>query len=307
MNFGSVNDIILGNNGLPCTTADLVVYAAGSGIDQAAVDLGVAVINDDPVNTAASTYVTRTSTAVSFTDLPGAFDGLSFEQQAHTAHGLLDPSVATAENGGGIASLSVLRATIAGSTQISETLLQGPHSQNGIIENAAGSNTYALDVGANLMPQIATAPTYSVANHAITWTENATGSATPVAELAEIDYARGSGSDSLQVSWHVAAARAGQTITYPVLPTDVASFAPTASDVVTVESLTSVKPPVGYDSVRPLVFAINDPAQLVTAAVGKAAIQEYPSLPANGLPAARTVRGHAAWHLKMGPAQKRAH
>ena len=194
MTPGSADDITLGNEGSACGTADILVYASGSGVDATAADLAVAVTANGDISTAAATYVNRTTTTPTYTDVPAGIDGLSFTQVAHTSHGVLDEVDEEGAVTGGSATLAaVKRAVITGSTQITETEFEGSFSGNTIVENGAALSTYSLDVGANTQPQFSALPTFSVANHAVSWTESATGSATPVVQIAEIEYGRGSG------------------------------------------------------------------------------------------------------------------
>lgn len=109
--------------------------------------------------------------------------------------------------------------------------------------NTAGS-TFAMDWGAALTPDFATAPAYDVAGHAVNWTSGTAGVAVDFSET-EIRVTRANSS----WLWLNLNKRSSQ-ILFPVLPDAGATYMPLATDTIAVVQTVVWSVVGGYDAVR---------------------------------------------------------
>lgn len=212
-------------------------------------------------------YSDLTDVKFEYTNLPDNVSSVTVSHTLTTSHGVLESF------SGGIA-LDVPTALItfseppvADAVGIIDATIQTNSSQHEVIQRKAvtASNTFDL---AGLLPEFGDGTFYNVTTKRVSWREADTGGRPDLTTvtLHVPPGQQGSGAPpSRSWDWQLVAPYApGGELTYPTLPTDVASWAPTASDNVTVEGLTNIKVPGGYDALRGQAFSIRDYSPLIT-------------------------------------------
>jgi hypothetical protein len=151
----------------------------------------------------------------------------------------------------GAGMLALREPTIDGtSSVITANLFTG--SRQHIVSWFAASSTYTLDMAGLLLPTIGF-PSYDAATRKLTWDEADTG-ATPDLTIAGINV---SATSERTWRWVIAAPYRRGEVTFPSLPTDVASWAPGPDDSVSADRQINAKVTGGYDAVRGLALDLR--------------------------------------------------
>jgi hypothetical protein len=112
------------------------------------------------------------------------------------------------------------------------------------------ATTYALDLGARILPDFATRPVFEQPTHSITWNE--TGTNEP-----DFVFADGSGyRASTSWYWQIVGPRTGAYLTLPLLPTDVFDYNFGPADFPQIYRVIQAKTSGGYDAVRAEVLSM---------------------------------------------------
>jgi hypothetical protein len=138
-----------------------------------------------------------------------------------------------------------------------------------------------IDLSAMQLPRYALPAGFTpfvFADRMVRWPEHPGGTLQPDVVRARIRVYRDDIPQGRAWTWQVVAARGeGPEIRFPTLPTDTFDFNPTEGDVVSLEELTNVHLPGGYDAVRAHGFARF--LDFITAGTGRMVVQTLWSEP----------------------------
>jgi hypothetical protein len=265
-------DIYLNNCG---ATTDMLVETTDANGQPASWFFHPSVaVSDLATVTLTDTYVPRTDTTLSFTNVPAPYEALAFGNTSISPRGpLYDVQYATSVTAGA-ASKMFPRPAFAGATTVTSihptpTNLIGSQS---VVEWGPAS-VVAFDLSGALLPLYETTPTFSASTHAVSWT--AAAGAAPDFVVSEVYAQRFTAPPNNAWKWRIVAPYA-TTVTLPVLPASAAQYNITSDDTPVVQELTTAKVPGGYDAVRARLHSVRT-AQgldgLVTGATGRIAYE----------------------------------
>jgi len=246
-------------------TADIVVLAStlNSAVKvpvSALFHPNVALTQGGTVDLTADTY--RPLTGVTFNYVNAPNTTLTISHTLVSAAGRLAPFAAVFT--GKPATLE--EPAIPGATGIVDTAV-GLTGEHHVVDWGPFAATYMLDMNNLLLPDVTAAPSFNAATMHVSWTEATVGVA-PDLTTTTIDVARIDG--SRRWHWTVAAPYTAGALAFPVLPTDVADWAPSASlDRVDVTALTNAKVPGGYAAVRAHVHDVREATEFVAGPSGR--------------------------------------
>jgi hypothetical protein len=216
-------------------------------------------------------YSVLTDVKFEYTNLAANINEVRISHTVTTSHGVIEQFNGTTARDGTTALITFSEPPVANAVGIIDATIQTNFSQHEVIQRKAvtASNTFDL---AGLLPEFGDGTFYNVTTKRVSWQEAATGvrpDLTTVTLNVVHPGQQGSGADPgtdpRQWLWHLVAPYApGGEQTYPTLPTDVASWAPSVTDNVTVQGLGHLKVPGGYDALRGQAFSILDYSPLIT-------------------------------------------
>jgi hypothetical protein len=249
----------------------------------------VPVVDQGTVDLSAATWVAADPKTWTFTNEP-ALTALDVQDDLVDAQGTVFSTSFETPSDAQDPTMTIPVPAFAGATEIISTTIFTA-SIHGLVDWGPYTSTYSVDVGARMLADFTSAPTYDPAAHTVSITEAATGG---VADFISTVIHAERASDGRQWDWNIAAPHA-TTITLPALPTDVYDFNIAATDAVDVELWGAAKVPGGYDAVRPHVFTSSGGQELVTelGANGSIALVQYLPL-ATDRPASRVTMGNHA-------------
>jgi len=244
--------------------ADIVVLASTlNGVVKVPVSAlfhpNVALTQGGTVDLTADTY--RPLTGVTFNDTNAPNATITISHTLVSAAGRIAPFVT--DFTGKPATLE--EPTIPGATSIVDTAV-GLTSEHHVVDWGPLAATFTLDLNNWLRPDLTAAPSFSAATKLVSWTEGPAGAA-PDLTTTTIDVTRSA--PARHWHWTVAGPYTAGALAFPVLPTDVADWAPAASDRVVVTALTNAKVPGGYAAVRAHVHDVRDPTEFVAGPSGR--------------------------------------
>jgi len=245
--------------------ADIVVLASMlNGVVKVPVSAlyhpNVALTQGGTVDLTADMYQPLTGVTFNYMNAPNTT--LTISHALVSAAGKLAPFVTTFT--GKLATLN--EPAIPGATSIVDTAV-GLTGEHHVVDWGPFAATYMLDMSNLLLPDVTAAPSFNAATKLVSWTE-ATAAGAPDLTMTTIDVARNDASRHWH--WTVAGPYTAGALAFPVLPTDVADWAPSASlDRVTVTALTNAKVPGGYAAVRAHVHDVRDPTEFVAGPSGR--------------------------------------
>lgn len=180
--------------------------------------------------------------------------GFSFTHTFASARGGLGiPFEGSIVLAGGSGSTTIRVPTVAGAVSVVDSSLYTGTRQH-VVDWKASAAAYALDLTDAMLPNMADDVGYAYVPKEISWTQDSDGTM-PDLTIAAINV-----SLSTERTWHwtIAAPHRPGQITFPILPNDVAEWAPVAGDVVGVERVMNVKVPGGYDAIRRRVLDVRE-------------------------------------------------
>lgn len=125
-----------------------------------------------------------------------------------------------------------------------------------VIEWGADAN-YALDISAVQLHPFTAAPDLDIANHAITWTEAATGNA-PDWLAASYANTRADANGTHDWQWRIVAPYTPGILRYPVLPTTPFDYNARVGDAPAAPAVHAVRGAAGYADAKAYAFTTND-------------------------------------------------
>jgi hypothetical protein len=244
--------------------ADIVIFAnALNGVVKVPVSAlfhpNVALADGGTVDLTGDTYRPLTGVTFNYLNAPNAT--ITISHALVSAAGSLAPFVASFT--GKPATLQ--EPAIPAATSIVDTSV-GLTSDHHVVDWGPLVATNTFDLNNSLLPDLTAAPSFSAATKLVSWTEAAAG-AVPDLTTTTIDVARSDGSRHWH--WTVAGPYTAGALAFPVLPTDVADWAPSSADRVAVTALTNAKVPGGYAAVRAHVHDVRGAAGFVAGPTGR--------------------------------------
>ena len=249
-----------------------------------------ALVNGNPL-TVGGAYVAVGVTTATYTNIPADMTFIDTNKAMLGAQGeIFTNNVGiSVGSGSGTATVHVpfpASAQVAGDTQV---VVTNPGTQPAtfdrqhFIDWGPASDTFTLDVGADLLQHYATAPALDVATNTVEWTPSATGLA-PDAVRASVFVSRSTSTAQDNWFWLIAApGSATGAIRYPTLPTDVFDFAPQSTDTVFLQDATTAQLPGGYDAIRAHVFTQSLFRLAAAGTTGHVALAQFQNLSLRGL------------------------
>lgn len=250
----------------------MVVATNGLGSIEFMTSLNVTPTNDTV--TFAGAYTAGSASTFAITNVPAEITSGNFTHIVGTPRGLLASTNMTGTTNSGAFNLSATRPFVAGTTDV----LFGAFDKQGtdfgrrvVVDWKPTSLTQSYDYATALLAPFDDFATFSVSTHAVTWSEG-TGAA---GDTVVTSVSAGRTAPSTAWEWTMIAPKSGETSVYPVLPAEIATFNPVASDTVNVTELVTYKVPGGYDSLRPSFFAFDQISELPVVGSGQASEQRY--------------------------------
>jgi hypothetical protein len=244
--------------------ADIVVFASAlNGVVKVPVSAlfhpNVALTDGGTVDLTADMYRPLTGVTFNYTNAPNAT--ITISHTLVSAAGRLAPFVAAFT--GKPATLP--EPTVPGATGIVDTTV-ALTSEHHVVDWGPLAAMYMFDLNNLLLPDLTAAPSFNAATKLVSWTEGTAGAA-PDLTTTTIDVTRSDGSRHWH--WTVAGPYTAGALAFPVLPTDVADWAPSSADRVAVTALTNAKVPGGYAAVRAHVHDVRTAAGFVAGPAGR--------------------------------------
>lgn len=259
----------------PTKTDLLVETENGSGVGVAYVFKNdVPVVASGTIDLTAETYTATPTVNVAYNDVPANVTGMNVTNTLATSDGPLWRDVSGLSLGSGMANASFVRPAPAGATQVLvANVFTGGLGQQTVIDWKPVADAPAFSFNNTLLKEYSNDPAFDVGTSSVTWEEDATGATADVV-VAEMSAFR-SGATSVNWRWQLAGVPTAATLKYPTLPTEIAQYNPITGDALTVYGLTGAKVPGGYNAVRPVVLATENPVGLVAGAMGRIVVQQY--------------------------------
>lgn len=138
---------------------------------------------------------------------------------------------------------------------------------------ALSTTSYTTNFGSRMLIE-ATAYTFDAATHSASWTQSA--GIAPDFMSVMIAGTRTAPTEYRNVRWQIVAPYTAGTVTLPTLPVGTFDLNFTANDDVGVQGAIFGKVPGGYDSVRPIFYAVMNPFEIAVGPSGSAQFA-YPS------------------------------
>jgi hypothetical protein len=213
---------------------------------------------------------TPTSKTFTWTNIPPALGGVGFADQLHSTKGQV---IQFEGSGSGTSVSQTLKVTpFTNALEVVFTGASSNYSFHAAADWAAFSSTaYSLDLGARLLKDATSGASFDITNKRATWTEEATG-VMPDFASADAQIYRSAG--GIYIYWDVVAAYSEGQVQYPTLPVETVDYNPASGDVVEVTAMLG-KAPGGWDAVREVFFALDNPSALAPS--GSVTIQQIDS------------------------------
>jgi len=174
------------------------------------------------------TYLLPATFNANYTNVDASITGLTFTRYVPAMNGFTTVNSGTPANG----TLSLSSLALNGQSSRVETRANKPNATNYVYQNMAGNvTTYALDVGATLLPWLGM-PTVDFTTNKVTVPVDTTGTSSdkPDVFVASVGYSRSNGSGGTNTyRWFVIAPQPAD-VTLPTLPVEVGDVMPQATD-----------------------------------------------------------------------------
>jgi hypothetical protein len=233
--------------------ADFVVVAIDgkTSLPRAALQRAdVAVSDGATIDLSASPFQPLSNVTFKFTSAPEV-GGLAFQHfpvSPRGAFGVPFGGFVSLEGGAGMLTIQEPMGALGGI--ITANLFTG--SRQHVVDRVGPASTYTTDL-AGLLPTINFA-SYDATYQRLVWDEDATG-ATPDLTIGAIDV---SATSERTWRWVIAAPYRRGELTFPTLPDEIARWAPSPGDSVSVERQINVKVTGGYDAIRNRVLDLRE-------------------------------------------------
>ncbi len=227
-------------------------------------------------------YQAPVDTQFNYTKLPDSISGFDVSRELHTARGTLyisDPQSADASDGS--ASTTIAMPAPAG-VAMATTSVEQPTTGAGrstVVDWGAALPTYNLAYSDVALSLFTTDPVLDVDAHAMTWSEQARGSADFV--IARYGASRpGANDTTISWRWRITAPYTPGKVVFPVLPTAGFDYNLKADDGSFIGRLTTARLPGGYDVARASALdtsqnQYNQPPATVIGPAGQTIYQDW--------------------------------
>lgn len=220
------------------------------------------------VDLSGQTLAAATSKTFTYNNVPASGAGVDLIHQLFNTNGaIIERSLSDL---GTTVTFTPKLTPFTGALESSFAITGAPEGFHGIIDWAAFSaNAYTVDVGARLLREATTGASFGLASHEVTWTEGSTG---VVPDFTQVTTQTTRASNGLSLTWDMVAPYTMGTVKYPTVPVETVDYNSQSGDTVVIDTLTLVKAPGGYDSVREVIYGIAGPEAF--AAAGSVTLQE---------------------------------
>lgn len=258
-----------GGDFITATTGELELFCTGPvdfvvvAYDAASAPLGffyepnVLVSDGATIDLSTETYSAVGNATLAFTNVPAAFNGVEGFAGIFSPNGVSYTAPIDGPFTAGAASFTEPRPSPANTTAIfTSTFEEATETANEHMAIAWGpaATTTALSYNGTdkFMPSITDEPAFDAATRQLSWTASAT-TAQPDYVRARIEVVREE--PLVAWRWEIVAPYTNASVTFPVLPTDLAVYNATATDDSQALDLEIAKLTGGYDGARETVFA----------------------------------------------------